>query len=150
MVKHYIRGRVLLNQKTILTCARTYYRDEHGSEPPSGTLGSSWYQRYIDRHGLHTTVYDSQCNLRLNLATPYVRNFFERLARTAVKHTFATWNPDFDENDPSREMIFWDQSKLGHSKRCIRCICYGVSKSCWRGVGAVLRMQQEPRCCRWL
>ena len=40
MVKYYIRARVLLSQKTILTCARTFYRDEHGSEPPSDTLGS--------------------------------------------------------------------------------------------------------------
>jgi hypothetical protein len=58
-------------------------------------------------------VYDPQDNLRLNSATPYVRNFFERVARTAVKHGFATWNPDFDENDRSSEIIFWDQSKLG-------------------------------------
>lgn len=35
------------------------------------------------------------------------------MARTAVKHGFATWNPDFDENNRSSEMIFWDQSKLG-------------------------------------
>lgn len=106
MVKYYIRARVLLSQKTILTCARTFYRDEHGSEPPSDTLGSFWYQRLIARHGIDTTVYDPQDNLRLNSATPYnARNFFERVARTAVKHGFATWNPDFDENDRSSEII---------------------------------------------
>ena len=114
MVKYYIRSGVWLSQKTILSCARTFYRDEHGADPPSNALGPSWFQRFIARNGIDTTLYDPQDALRLNSATEYnVRNFFERLARTAVKHGFATWNPDFDENDRSSEMILWDQSKLG-------------------------------------
>lgn len=90
MVKYYIRARVWLSQKTILSCARTFYRDEHSSEPPSNTLEPSWFQRFIARNGIDTALYDPQDTLRLNSATAYnVRNFFERVARTAVKHGFA-------------------------------------------------------------
>ena len=49
----------------------------------------------------------------MNSATEHnVRNFYERLAWTAVKHGFAKWNPDFDKNDPSSQMVIWVESKL--------------------------------------
>ena len=113
MVKYYIRIGVRLSQKTILSCARNFYRDEHGANPPSNALGPAWFHRFLDRNGISTSLYDPLDTLRVNSATEHnVRNFYERLARTAVKHGFARWNPDFDENDPSSQMIIWDESKL--------------------------------------
>ena len=113
MVKYYIRIGVRLSQKAIISCARDFYRDEHGADAPSNALGPTWFHRFLDRNGIDTTLYDPLDTLRVNSATEHnVRNFYERLARTAVKHGFASWHPDFDENDPSSEMIIWDDSKL--------------------------------------
>jgi len=113
MVKYYIRIGVRLSQKTILMCARNFYRDEHSADPASNALGPAWFHRFLDRNGIDTTLYDPLDTLRVNSATEHnVRNFYERLARTTVKHGFATWNPNFDENDPSSEMLIWDESKL--------------------------------------
>ena len=50
--------------------------------------------------------------MRLNAATEHnVSNFFQRVARTAVSNGFAAWNPDFDENDRTSEMIICDVGK---------------------------------------
>lgn len=113
MVKYYIRIGVRLSQKTVLSCARNFYRDEHSADAPSNALGPAWFHRFLDRNSIDTTLYDPLDTLRVNSATEHnVRNFYERLARTAVKHGFARWNSDFDENDPSSQMIIWDESKL--------------------------------------
>jgi len=113
MVTYYIRIGVRLSQKTILSCAKNFYRDEHSADPPSNALGPAWFHRFLVRNGISTTLYDPLDALRVNSATEHnVRNFYERLARTAVKHGFAKWNDDFDENDRSSQMIMWDESKL--------------------------------------
>ena len=113
MVKYYIRIGVRQSQKTILSCARNFYRDEHSADAPSNALGPAWFYRFLDRNDIDTTLYDPLDTLRANSATEHnVRNFYERLARTAVKHGFAKWNPDFDENERSSQMIMWDESKL--------------------------------------
>eukprot|EP00223_Ostreococcus_mediterraneus_P009805 CAMPEP_0179629868 /NCGR_PEP_ID=MMETSP0932-20121108/5605_1 /TAXON_ID=548131 ORGANISM="Ostreococcus mediterraneus, Strain clade-D-RCC2596" /NCGR_SAMPLE_ID=MMETSP0932 /ASSEMBLY_ACC=CAM_ASM_000582 /LENGTH=624 /DNA_ID=CAMNT_0021499313 /DNA_START=1 /DNA_END=1878 /DNA_ORIENTATION=- len=113
MVKYYIRIGVRLSQKTVLSCAKNFYRDEHNADAPSNALGPAWFYRFLDRNGIDTTLYDPLDTLRVNSATEHnVRNFYERLARTAVKHGFAEWNPDFDENERSSQMIMWDESKL--------------------------------------
>lgn len=41
-----------------------------------------------------------------------MRNFFERVARTAVRYGFAVWNADFDVNFKLSEMIIWIESKM--------------------------------------
>jgi len=113
MVTYYIRIGVRLSQKTILSCAKNFYRDEHSADPPSNALGPAWFHRFLVRNGISTTLYDPLDSLRVNSATEHnVRNFYERLARTAVEHGFAKWNDDFDENDRSSQMIMWDESKL--------------------------------------
>jgi len=113
MVKYYIRIGVRLSQKTILSCAKNFYRDEYSADPPSNALGPAWFHRFLVRNGISTTLYDPLDTLRVNSATEHnVRNFYERLARTAVKHGFAKWNLDFDENERSSQMIMWDESKL--------------------------------------
>jgi len=102
MVKYYIRIGVRLSQKTILSCAKNFYRDEYSADPPSNALGPAWFHRFLVRNGISTTLYDPLDTLRVNSATEHnVRNFYERLARTAVKHGFAKWNLDFDENERS-------------------------------------------------
>jgi len=113
LVKYYIRIGVRLSQKTILSCAKNFYRDEHSADPPSNALGPAWFHRFLVRNGISTTLYDPLDALRVNSATEHnARNFYESFARTAVKHGFAKWNLDFDENERSSQMIMWDDSKL--------------------------------------
>ena len=47
MVKYYIRIGVRLSQKTILSCAKNFYRDEYSADPPSNALGPAWFHRFI-------------------------------------------------------------------------------------------------------
>mmetsp|Transcript_2961 Transcript_2961/g.10712 ORF Transcript_2961/g.10712 Transcript_2961/m.10712 type:complete len:321 (-) Transcript_2961:1415-2377(-) len=92
--------------------AKNFYREEHKSEPAHYTFGSSWFYRFLTRHGIETSLYNPQDALQLNAATEHnVSNFFQRLARTAVSNGFATWNSEFDANDKSSEMIIWDEDK---------------------------------------
>jgi len=111
IVKHYIRDGISLSRDTILSMAKNFYRDEHNTEPSHNTFGSAWFYRFLERAGIATSLYNPQDALRLNAATEHVSNFFERVARTSVSNGFATWNPDFDANDKSNEMIIWDEEK---------------------------------------
>ena len=111
IVKHYIRDGISLSQNTILSMAKNFYRDEHNTDPSDNTFGSAWFYRFLNRAGIATSLYDPQDALRLNAATEHVSNFFQRMARTATSNGFATWNPDFDANDKSSEMIIWDEEK---------------------------------------
>lgn len=112
IVKHYIHLGISLSQQTILSIAKNFYRDEHNADPSENTFGSAWFYRFLNRHGMDTSLYNPQDALRLNAATEHnVSNFFQRVARTAVTNGFATWNSDFDANDRSSEMIFWDEDK---------------------------------------
>ena len=112
IVKHYIRDGISLSQETILSMAKNFYRDEHNTDPSDNTFGSAWFYRFLNRAGIATSLYDPQDALRLNSATEHnVSNFFQRVARTATSNGFATWNPDFDANDKSSEMIIWDEEK---------------------------------------
>jgi hypothetical protein len=112
IVKHYIRDGISLSQNTILSMAKNFYRDEHNTDPSDNTFGSAWFYRFLNRAGIATSLYDPQDALRLNSATEHnVSNFFQRVARTATSNGFATWNPDFDANDKSSEMIIWDEEK---------------------------------------
>jgi hypothetical protein len=112
IVKHYIRDGISLSRNTILSMAKNFYRDEHNTDPSDNTFGSAWFYRFLNRAGIATSLYDPQDALRLNSATEHnVSNFFQRVARTATSNGFATWNPDFDANDKSSEMIIWDEEK---------------------------------------
>ena len=112
IVKHYIRDGISLSRETILSMAKNFYRDEHNTDPSENTFGSTWFYRFLNSAGIATSLYNPQDALRLNAATVYnVRNFFERVARTATSNGFATWNPDFDANDKRSEMIIWDEEK---------------------------------------
>ena len=112
IVKHHIRDGISLSQNTILSMAKNFYRDEHNTDPSDNTFGSAWFYRFLNRAGIATSLYDPQDALRLNSATEHnVSNFFQRVARTATSNGFATWNPDFDANDKSSEMIIWDEEK---------------------------------------
>jgi hypothetical protein len=90
---HYIQGGIHLSQASILTMTRTFYRDEHDVNPSLNTLGSSWFHRFIDKCGIDTSLYNPIDMLRANSATEHnVRNFFDHVARTAVKYGFAVRN----------------------------------------------------------
>ena len=92
--------------------AKNFYRDEHNTDRSDNTFGSTWFHRFLKSAGIATSLYNPQDALRLNAATEYnVRNFFERVARTATSNGFATWNPDFDANDKRSEIIIWDEEK---------------------------------------
>ena len=112
IVKHHIRDGISLSQNTILSMAKNFYRDEHNTDPSDNTFGSAWFYRFLNRHGIDTSLYNPQDALRLNAATEHnVSNYYQRVARTAVSNGFATWNADFDANDRSSEMIIWDEEK---------------------------------------
>ena len=112
IVKHYIRDGISLSRETILSMAKNFYRDEHNTDPSDNTFGYAWFYRFLERAGIATSLYNPQDALRLNAATEHnVSNFFERVARTATSNGFATWNPNFDANDKSSEMIIWDEEK---------------------------------------
>lgn len=113
IVKHYIRQGIRLSQATILSIARNFYLDEHGSVAPLNALGSAWFYRFIAKNGIESSLYNPLDALRANSATEHnVRNFFERVARTAVRYGFAVWNADFDVNSKLSEMIIWIESKM--------------------------------------
>ena len=112
IVKHYIRDGISLSQETILSMAKNFYRDEHNTDPSDNTFGSAWFYRFLNRHGIDTSLYNPQDALRLNAATEHnVSNYYQRVAQTAVSNGFATWNADFDANDRSSEMIIWNEEK---------------------------------------
>ena len=113
IVKHYIRQGIRLSQATILSIARNFYRDEHGSVAPPNALGPAWFYRFIEKNGIDSSLYNPLDALRANSATAHnVQNFFERVARTAVRYGFAVWNADFDVNSKLSEMIIWTESKM--------------------------------------
>ena len=112
IVKHYIRVGISLSQETILSMAKNFYRDEHHADPSDKTFGSAWFYRFLNRHGIDTSLYNPQDALRLNAATEHnVSNYYQRVAQTAFSNGFATWNADFDANDRSSEMIIWNEEK---------------------------------------
>lgn len=107
--KFYIREGVRLSEATILTIARNFYRDEHSADPARNALGSACFHLFSQisqaiEHSIDTI--NVLHVLRQSSATEWnVKNFFERVARTAVKYGFSEWNSDFDRHDSSSDMI---------------------------------------------
>lgn len=147
IVKYYIREGIRLSQETILGIARDFYRDERGSKVPTNALGPAWFYRFIEKNGIDSSLYNPLDALRANSATEHnMWSFFDRVARTAVKYGFATWNSEFNVNDKNSEMIVWVQSKMNRVFTFDEArVELGYEKGV-RGVGLLsIRGEENPR-----